>query len=89
LITHVESALEEVTVDSLSSKAKNELETHYLMISQHWRCSTRVNIQRVATAMPLHIAAEPHLPRATASIQSPEAKACPTRPSSKNCIRSA
>jgi hypothetical protein len=71
LITRVESTFEEVTVDSLSFKAKNDLETQSLMISQHCRCSTRVNIQRVATTLPLHIAAEPHLPRATPSIQSP------------------
>ena len=71
LITHVESTFEDVTVDSLSSKAKNELERHSPMISQHCRCLTRVNVQRVATTLPVHIAAEPHFPRATASIQSP------------------
>jgi hypothetical protein len=71
LITGVESTFEEVTVDSLSFKSKNELETRSLMISQHCRCSPSVNIHRVATTLPLHIAAEPHLPNATASIQSP------------------
>jgi hypothetical protein len=71
LITGVESTFEEVTVDSLSFKSKNELETRLPMISQHCRCSPTVNIQRVATPPPLHIAAEPRLPRVTASIQSP------------------
>ncbi len=71
LITRVESTFEEMTVDSLSFKAENELETQSLMIRQHFRCSNRGNIQGVATTLPPQIAAEPPLPRATASIQSP------------------
>ena len=39
MITGVESTFEEVTVDSLSFKSKNELETRLPMIRQHCRCS--------------------------------------------------
>jgi hypothetical protein len=89
LITGVESTFEKVTVDSRSFELKSKLGALWPMIRQCGRCWASVRFRRVATTLPVRIAAEPHFPRATASIQSPEAKACPTRLSSKNCIRSA
>ena len=61
LITDVESTFEEVTVDSLSFKSKNELGTRWPMIRQRCRRWASVSIRRVATTRPLRIAAELHL----------------------------
>jgi hypothetical protein len=71
LITGVESTFEEVTVDSLPFKSKNELATQWPMIRQRCRRWAGVNILGLATTIPLRIAAELPHPRATASIESP------------------
>jgi hypothetical protein len=71
LITGVESTFEEVTVDSLSFKSKSKLGTRWPMIRQRCRRWASVKFRRVATTLTLRIATEPHLPSASASIQSP------------------
>ena len=69
--TGVESTYEEVTVDSLSFKSKNELGTRWAMLNDRRRSCARVPIRRVAMTQPLFIAPELPLPSAAASIGSP------------------
>ena len=71
MITGVESTFEEVTVDSLSFKSKNELGTRWPMIRQRCRRWPGVNTLGLATTIPLPIPAHLPLPRAAASIESP------------------
>lgn len=71
MITGVESTFEEVTVDSLSIKSKNELGTRWSMIRQRCRRRAGINILGLATTLPLPIPAQLPLPRAMASIESP------------------
>jgi hypothetical protein len=71
LITGVETTFEEVTVDSLSFKSKNELGTRWVMLRQRCRCLASVILRHLAMTQPLHSPAERPLPRAAASIGSP------------------
>jgi hypothetical protein len=71
LITGVETTFEEVTVDSLPFKSKNELGTRWAMLRQRCRCWANVIRRRLAMTQPLLIPAEPPPPKAAASIGSP------------------
>ena len=71
LITGVETTFEEVSVDSLSFKSKNELGTRWTMLWQRCQCWTSVILRCLAMTQLLHIPAELPLPRAAASIESP------------------
>ena len=71
MITGVETTFEEVTVDSLSFESKNALGTRWVMLRQRCRSRDSVIPRRLALTQPLRIPAEPPLPRAAASIESP------------------
>ena len=71
LITDAETTLEEVTVDSLSFKSKNEFGTRWAMLRQSCQCWASVILRRLAMIQLLGIAAERPVLRAAASIESP------------------
>ena len=71
LITGVETTFEEVTVDSLSFKSKNELGTRSAMLRRALPEPGQRQYSARCNDSALRIAAELPLPRAAASIESP------------------
>jgi hypothetical protein len=70
-ITGVETTFEEVTVDSLSFKSKNELGTRWTMLRQRCPCWVNVMLRRFAMTQLPSIPAERPVLRTAASIESP------------------
>jgi hypothetical protein len=71
LITGVESTFEEVTVDSLSFRSKNELGIGWTMLRGHCHGPAKINFGHAEMTLRLRTAAEMPLPKAAASIGSP------------------